>query len=260
MNLGKLHLLPRYLWGSLEARDPLQWHILGFSLGVFSRSEPNKEPATEKEEKENESTPGSVYYLYNRYKLGLSLSYLRDAEFTEIGQAYLTYISPGRFLSLQTLFGYKHEEHFQSSKVEDIRLNKEYILGGPAMILLLGDTHIFHGSISPERGWSIYAEGSHYTQANSKLISSGSNSFPREEAISYGLGEGGLALYLPSFFQNHVNYLSVYSYSYFGSHREQRIHKHRNLVRNADPQVFEGENFSVYSYEYRFPYFLGCSL
>ena len=203
------------------------------------------------------SVPGGLYYLYNRYKLGLSLSYLRDIEFTEISQAYLSYISPGRFLSLQALAGYKEEKHFKSVKTANTRLNREYKLGGPALTLLLGDIHFFRDSISAEKGWSIFAQGSYYTAENSKLGSYERDRFLREEELSYGFGEGGLALYLPSFFDNHVNYLASYAYHYFGPTRQQRHHEQGNLVRNLDPDVFPGESFIVYSYEYRFPLLWG---
>ena len=98
-DLGKRAAAPFHIWGGLEARDPLQWHTLGASLGIF-REEEAKKDLTEQGEAKNESTPGSLYYLYNRYKLGLSLNYLRDGKFTEIRQAYLSYISPGRFFYL----------------------------------------------------------------------------------------------------------------------------------------------------------------
>ena len=37
-DLGKVTASPLYFWGSLEARDPLQWHILGVSPWRFCKT------------------------------------------------------------------------------------------------------------------------------------------------------------------------------------------------------------------------------
>ena len=63
--------------------------------------------------------------------------------------------------------------------------------------------------------------------------------FSGEQDLNYGWGKGALALYLPSFFDYHVNYLASYGYRYFGQDRKQRYHQQANLVRNLDPRVFK---------------------
>ena len=264
LDFGKKAPVPSFfLLGGLEARDPLEWHIAGFNLGIFRDQEPEEKPEKREEENQN-SIPARFYYLYNRYTLGLSLSYLRDAKFSEITQAYLSYNSPGRFLSLQTLFGYREAKYFTYPEPQPLSrnhgLSKHYILSGPALIFSIRDTQFFDRSISPEKGWRLSAKAFYYTKQNSKRITSthtGPMSTTEGEALDYSLGEGSLSLYLPSFFAYHVNYLSSYTYSYFGKNPEKGFFERGNLVRNLDPRASRGKSFVAYSYEYRFPIFWG---
>ena len=263
LDLGKTAPLFRYFLGGIEARDPLEWHTLGFNLGLFSNTKKETNPGKVKKDTHT-SVPAGLYYLYNRYKLGLSLSYLRDNEFSEIRQSYLSYISPGRFLSLQALAGYRQARYFDYSKKQFSGLitgeSEEYILNGPSMILSLGDTQFFGSSISPERGWRFYAKAHYYTKDSSKRITgrhSLTQSAEREEPLDYGWGESALSLYLPSFFPYHVNYLSGKFYHYFGENPIRGYAETGNLVRNADPEAEEGRSFVAYTYEYRFPIFWG---
>ncbi len=252
-DLGKSVPLTGYILGGLEARDPLGWHTIGANFGILMDNNPEEDLVEGVPEDESISFPALGYYSYNRYNLGLALSYIRDSQFIETSEAYFSYNFISRYLSGQGLLGYRYQEAFERGKT---RADKTY-LSGPATNLRIGDTHLFYRSISPELGWRLSLEGAHYSAENSLAKTYIDRHLTQREALEYGYVEGGLAVYLPSFFVNHVNYLSVYSYSYFSltddDDLNQRHHIHGNLVRNLDENVTEGLSFTAYTYEYRFP-------
>ncbi len=272
-DFGKVGAISNFLYagGSIEMRDPLHWHILGSSLSLFSQNNADEKSEENDSIDNSQVLSGSAYYIYNRYQFGLSLSHrrdgLREKTISEKNSGYLTYIRPGRFISFQNLLGYTSQEHIftiknpsksssggagQVTQNNDVNLNEELSLAGPSVILLLGDIHLFPESISPEKGWDIFVKGEYYKQ---NLL--GQTSMDDESSaaigVDYGVVEWSTSLYLPSFWNNHVNFLGVSSYQYFGKNVKLRHNFHGSLIRNADKSIFKGGTFTVYSYEYRFP-------
>ena len=277
VDAGKTFGYNMNLLGGVEARDPLNWHIIGASLGILTKSaDPaeklEKEGSIKKEDKQN--FPAEAYYVYNRYNLGLALGHVRDfgafvgasarkPETIETSEAYFKYNSLSRYLALQILLGYQYQEIFTDqinpNQLEATWPNsgRQFYLSGPAFSIRTGDTQFFYRSISPELGWRFLLQGAYYTDNHSTVTRYTNAKRSYSQPVNYGYGEGGFAFYLPSFFENHVNYLSTYGYAYLGSDLDlaKRYHFHRNLARNLDTKITSQPAFVLYTYEYRFPVF-----
>ena len=74
------------------------------------------------------------------------------------------------------------------------------------------------------------------------------------EKIEYGQVNGSLNLYLPSFFPNHVNYLSASGFSFYGPDRDDQKVSLGLFVRGQDINFAPVNRAAVsFTYEYRFP-------
>ena len=197
--------------------------------------------------------------------MGLLLNYLRGDAFNKIKQVFISYIDSNRYLSFQGLVGYKQEDYFNITDLEvpdnmnsintlpsPHKLYSEIILEGPSFSFLLGDTNFFRNSISIEQGFILTFKRTNYlADASHQKITYMDDVL--EDNLEYNLSEGGIFLFLPSFFSNHVNYFAAYGYKYSGKDVDRRVHNYNNLVRNLDPNIFHGSSYLSYSYEYRFP-------
>ncbi len=250
---------------ALEGRDPINHHLLALGVGYLSND-----------------FPASAFwgaYSYNRYIVGLSFSYLAsiglkgrkrevmsamERDMTENGESstdggeiredwvqlanfFLSYFKIGRYLSYNLLLGYQHtrlafENHFGPQQFLDYPIE----LNGPALQAFFDDTFRFPQSISPEKGWRLFLSTSIYNDGESSS----------QESINYAVMEGGLALYLPSFFRHHVLYLSGYGYSSLGRDREIQEVSLANYVRGLDGGKAPADHAAaVYTIEYRLPIF-----
>ena len=247
-------------FGGFEARDPLHWHIIGLSTLIANGSDP--EEKIESEEEDRLDIPAHAYYIYNRFSIGFSASYLRSNDFRENKQAYITHSSLGRFISSQILLGYKTLDNFffdeeDYSTYDDFSEHRRYHLEGPSTLWIAGKAEFYPRSISPEDGWRFFATSQYFQKEKSNItyyqrqLDSKIKKFTLP--IEYGINEGGLALFLPSLFKRHVNYLSAYGYQYFGSDKNYRLQVKKPLARNSDPKAQNGEEAQSYTYEYRFP-------
>ena len=267
--LGPLLMRPYYtglLQGSsplllnlgFQAVDPLFRHNLNFGIGA------------------NFPDPVAwANYSYTRYPIGLSLGYFTNYlksdrnpgcrfpndplnflcedkyVFTENGDAFLTYVSEGRSLTHQLGLGYSHKKLRNARVNSAIRYDaRDLNLNGPAFYYALDDTNYYPESISPEQGFRLFLEGRYFMKGDSLK-----NIDPAyREAIEYGILQGGLALYLPSFFDHHVNYLSASGYASIGPDREVQQVALRGFMRGISlSRTPYGQNAAVVTYEYRMP-------
>ncbi|MCB1324396.1 MAG: hypothetical protein H7A21_19260 [Spirochaetales bacterium] len=242
----------------VAGRDPLNRHNFLFAIGP--------------------SVPKAVaagYYDYTRFPIGLGLVYatnyfktdrapgcLSDEDplrftcddkytFFEQAGAYLRFINPGRYVSTQGLLGYSHQKIRNARRLRSVEYDaRDLNLSGPSLVFLAGATEYFSRSISPEKGFRFSFSTDYYTSPESKdrLTING------DHAVEYGVAEGGLALYLPSFWDYHVNYLSAYGYGSYGPDRElQKVRLHR-FVRGQDYARAPSDHSAfVFTYEYRLP-------
>lgn len=172
--------------------------------------------------------------------------------FEEEAAASLRYAYAGRSISFQILPGYATHKIRNARQLRSIEYNaRDLNLSGPALTLLLGNTDEYYQSISPERGWRFIAQSEYYTRDTSKREL---NSLAAP--VEFGTAEGGLALYLPSFKDYHVNYLSAYGFTMYGPDRKiaqvplARIE--RGIAYDRTPL---GQSAMVFTYEYRLPVF-----
>lgn len=214
------------------------------------------------------------YYDYARFVLGTSLFFStnywkRDRApgcidpdhplrficadkyaFEEDAAAAFRYTYAGRYVSFQILPGYVSHKIRNARQLRSIEYNaRDLNLAGPSLIFLAGNTDYYYESISPERGWRFFAQSEYYTPAESK----------REldriaEDVEFGTAEGGLALYLPSFMDHHVNYLSAYGFASYGPDRDVAKIRLARLERGiAYDRSPAGPSAMVFTYEYRLP-------
>lgn len=250
-----LAVIPGATFG-VGARDPLNRHFFvaayDFAAGV-----------------------GFAQYDYSRFALGLSLSYFtnwfdRGADrgcvidgdlyrplcadprvAIESGTALFRYAHAGKHVVWQALLGGIHMKIRNAQNlVNDGFEERDLNLSGPAGVFLIGDTAYYPESISSEHGWVFLLSSQYYHEDYSYKQVDRINTEP----VSYGVAEGGFALYLPSFWSHHVNYLSGYGYGTYGPDREMQTTRLSRWVR--------GQNFgkaptdhaaAVFTYEYRFP-------
>jgi hypothetical protein len=170
--------------------------------------------------------------------------------FEEDAAASLRYTYAGRYVSFQVLPGYVSHKIRNARQLRSIEYDaRDLNLAGPSLILLAGNADTYYESISPERGWRFYAQSEYYTPAESK----------REldriaQDVEFGTAEGGLALYLPSFMDHHVNYLSAYGFTSYGPDREVANVRLARLQRGiAYDRSPIGPSSMVFTYEYRLP-------
>lgn len=217
-----------------------------------------------------------VQYDYTRYNLGLAFQYsgnywkrdhkpgcineeqdplrfLCDSPWIiqENASGYVRYIGPGRYFSEQIMLGYTHNKIRNARRSRIVEYDaRDLNLSGPSMVLLFGDTQFYPKSISPERGWRFILSSDYYTTPESKDRLDKNN----KQKIEYGVAEGGLALYLPSFWFHHVNYLSGFAYTSYGPDREIQKVRLNRFVRGINYQK-ASKNFAatVFTYEYRLP-------
>ncbi len=240
------------------AFDPMEWHTIaaGVSTGV-------PDPY------------GFAMYDYSRFVVNLSLFYQtnywkRDRApgclipddplrficedgyaFTESMGAYLRYINEGRYLSLQVMPGYISQKIRNARAIRtEVFDARDLNLTGPSFAFALGRTEYFPESVSPERGFMLFAMTDYYLKSVSRDELDPRYSRP----VDFGAAEGGLALYLPSFFDHHVNYFSAYASTTYGPDRmleQSRLsHIERGIAYDRSPT---GPTSVVYTYEYRLP-------
>ena len=240
------------------ARDPLLRHGLVAAVGTGS------------------PTPVAyAAYDYSRFAVGLSLEYAtnywkrkrdpgcyNDEEplrflcdsrdvFYEEARGYLRFTGDYRFADTQMLLGYAHQKLRNARRIRSIEYDaRDLNLSGPSATLIFGDVHTFPESISPELGWVLIAQTDYYTKPES---TDRPDKYERHE-IEYGVAEGGLSLYLPSFFSHHVNYLSGYGYGSYGPDRElQKIRLNQFVRGQAYAKSPSDHAAAVVTYEYRLP-------
>lgn len=171
--------------------------------------------------------------------------------FTEEGGGYLRYTDDGRFFSYQILPGYVTYKIRNARRIRITEYDaRDLNLSGPSLVLIAGGTDYYAESISPETGWRFILQSEYFTKDTSKRELD-----PRAYTpIEYGQAEGGLALYLPSFWDHHVNYLSAYGYTSYGPDREiQKVRLSRFQRGIAYDRSPTGLSTSLFTYEYRLP-------
>ncbi|MCB1316849.1 MAG: hypothetical protein KDK27_12885, partial [Leptospiraceae bacterium] len=217
-----------------------------------------------------------AYYDYTRFSTGLSLGYAtnywkRDRasgclnedsnplrfvcddkySFFESAYGYLRHTDQGRYLTTQVLLGYVHNKIRNARRLRTVEYDaRDLNLSGPSFVFLAGDARYFARSISPERGWRLSLQTDYFTRPESK--DRVEEYF--EHQIEYGVAEGGLAFYLPSFWLNHVNYLSAYAYGSYGPDREVQQVRLNRFVRGQEYEKAAIDHSAiVFTYEYRLP-------
>jgi len=240
------------------ARDPLDRHYFAAAIGTGS-----PDPVA------------ALYYDYSRYNLGFTADYttnswkkhspsgcindddplrfLCDSKYSFRQEAYaaLRYTSQNRYVNFQILPGYMVQELRNARVIRTTEYDaRDLNLIGPALTILAGQAEYYPTSISAEHGWNFFVDGQYYTKDRSRKELDGAYS----HAIEYGKVEGGLSLYLPSFFDHHVNYLNAYGYTVFGPDREiQKVSLNR-FVRGLDYGKAPSDHSAfVGTYEYRLP-------
>lgn len=218
-----------------------------------------------------------VHYEYNRYDVNFTTTFFTNYEpgkrgpecwfdentlegylacptripMREDGDLHFRYISQGRYFSYQMLFGGVHHKIRNADRYSVVQWNaRDLNLTGPSFLFVIGDSHYYHESISNEDGWSLYLQTEYYTEGNS----SKSDTATDFRHVDFGVAEGGATLYLPSFFENHVNYLGVQASASYGPDRELREVSLGYLARGYNPlRAPSGTTAVVFTYEYRFP-------
>ncbi|MEQ9365508.1 MAG: hypothetical protein RIF32_14780 [Leptospirales bacterium] len=240
------------------ARDPLLRHGLVAAVGTGS------------------PTPlAFAAYDYSRYALGLGLSYqtnywkqrrtpgclneedplrfLCDSSdsFFEEARGNIRYTGDYRFADTQILLGYSHLKLRNARRLRAVEYDaRDLNLSGPSATWILGDVHSFPESISPELGWILFAQSDYYTKPES---TDRPDKYQRSE-IEYGVAEGGLSLFFPSFWSHHVNYLSGYGYGSYGPDRELQSVRLNRFVRGQEYAKSPSDHAAVvFTYEYRLP-------
>ncbi|HMW60914.1 MAG TPA: hypothetical protein PKA91_14770, partial [Leptospiraceae bacterium] len=171
--------------------------------------------------------------------------------FVESMGGYLRYTFEGRYVSFQVLPGYASTKMRNARRIRTLEMDaRDLNLSGPSFAMLLGRTEEFAESVSPERGFRFFALTDYYSKTTSRRELDPQTQRP----IDYGAAEGGLALYLPSFFDHHVNYLSGYAFTSYGPDREVEKVRLSRLQRGiAYDRSPTATSAVVWTYEYRLP-------
>ncbi|MBX7058833.1 MAG: hypothetical protein K1X75_12270 [Leptospirales bacterium] len=241
-----------------EGRDPLFRHSL---TAAIAPSHPDPLIA--------------AIYDYSRWAIGLSLSYagnysksdrapgclreddplrfLCDDAYPRFEEArgYFRFLTLGDYLSLQAMLGYASQKLRNARRLRAVQYDaRDLNLSGPSFVLLAGDLHYYPQSISAEHGWLLFASSDYYLRSESK------DRLERDylHHLEYGVGEAGLALYLPSLWSHHVNYLNAYGYGSYGPDRElQRVPLSRFVRGQNYQKSLRDHSAAVFTYEYRLP-------
>ncbi len=242
----------------IAARDPLERHFIAAAVGSSGGS-----------------NAAVGYYSYNRFNVGFSAAFVTDHlsknresscrtgdevyrtfctstnTYQDEGAAFLYYVNQGRHLNIQTGLGYVHHLIANARSYKAVEYDaRDLNLNGPAFFLLMGRTDYYAQSISAEHGWRVSMSGEYFNHQNSY-----SNLDPVYRVpVDYGVIEGGVSVYLPSFASYHVNYLSAYGYTSVGPDREiQKVRLNRfvrGMAYDPSPSNYAA---AVVTYEYRFP-------
>ncbi len=204
----------------------------------------------------------SAFYATNNWKRPRQPGCLNDEDplrflcdgrywFFEEARGYVRYTGRGRYTDGQILLGYAHQKLRNARRIRATEYDaRDLNLSGPSALLTLGRTHYFPESVSPELGWRLFASTDYYTKPES---TDKPDPNTRHE-IEYGVAEGGLALYLPSFFSHHVNYLNGYGYGSYGPDRQLQKVRLNRFVRGQEYDKAPSDHSAfVFTYEYRFP-------
>ncbi len=244
----------------LFGRDPLFRHLFVAGIGL---GYPDPVAVVAYDYLRFSAGIGGVYYT-NYFKSDRNpgcqreddpLRFLCDDKYARFEQAraYLRYIDQGRFFSSQILLGYAHQKIRNARQLRSIDYEaRDLNLSGPSAALLLGDVNYFPESISPELGWTLILETDYYTRPESK------DRLERDvqHSVEYGVAEGGLAVYLPSFWAHHVNHLGAYGYGSYGPDRETQSVPLSRLVRGLGATRSPRDHAAAaLTYEYRLPLF-----
>ncbi|MCR9141950.1 MAG: hypothetical protein NXI24_06840 [bacterium] len=242
----------------VAARDPLLRHFLVAAVGAAS------------------PTPiAFAAYDYSRYAVGLGMAYqtnywkrkttpgcineeeplrfLCDSSnvFFEEARGNVRYTGDYRFADTQILLGYSHLKLRNARRIRAVEYDaRDLNLSGPTATWILGDVQRFPESISPELGWILFAQTDYYTKPES---TDRPDQYERNE-VEYGVAEGGLSLYLPSFWSHHVNYLNGFGYGSYGPDRELQKVRLNRFVRGQEYAKSPADHAAVvFTYEYRLP-------
>lgn len=244
----------------LYGRDPLFRHLLVAGVGL---GYPDPVAVAAYDYLRFAGGFGAVYYT-NYFKSDRNpgcqreddpLRFLCDDKYARFEQAraYLRYIDQGRYFSSQILLGYAHQKIRNARQLRSVDYEaRDLNLSGPSATILLGDVTYFPESISPELGWTLILETDYYTRPESK------DRLDRDlqHSVEYGVAEGGLALYLPSFWSHHVNHLGAYGYGSYGPDREMQSVPLSRLVRGLGATRSPRDHAAAAAtYEYRLPLF-----
>ena len=247
--------------------DPLDRHYLVAAVG-----ESNGNP---------EAFAG---YDYNRYSLGFTISYYtnytsgvrpppcqytveyyvgkqltnglinlceEEDPYQETGSAVAYYSGANRLMSYRFVFGAVHEKLRNAHKLAGIEYSvRDMNRTGPVFSVEVGDAFYFPESVGPEYGWELYFSGAYYPESTTWVSYKEGT---RQEA-TYGSISGGGSLYLPSFFDHHINMFSVYGTATAGRDRSVEQVSQAYLVRGLYYDYAPlGTSGVVGTYEYRLP-------
>ncbi len=171
--------------------------------------------------------------------------------YKEQSRAALTWFSQQKFFYFYSAAGYSH------SLLRNIYMpgregavSRDMNLSGPWITIQAGDYALYPQSVSPEAGFAFTVSAEHYSRSGSWK----SYDAPHKEHIEFGKASGGLALFLPSFFRNHVNYLSGGYTALYGPERSSAQLNLSQVMRGMNAELApEGSMAAYFTYEYRFP-------
>ncbi len=227
LGVGSLYSSSLGIFGGIEARDPLNRHLLGIKSLLDISFEDLR------------GLPFQTYYVYKRYNLQPGLSYTNSYKTNHTVRGFLRYTHPNtRILLTSISLGYFYR---QSSRTKNMGISSN---------LILQKTYNFPKSISQEKGWRVTI-GTTYVPFSRRNSSDGSTIAERD----YALLRFNPALYLPSFWKHHVNYLKVSTSSYLSSESSLALAASSVLDGVASGRGAQGDAFTGFRYEYRFPLF-----
>ena len=231
-NLSKSNLLDLVL----GLNDPMAWHniVMGISFNYDSRV----------------GAPLFFNYTYDRYSNGITLNYTRSFSLNKDNQIaaiatskniYGNYNYPSRFLNLALNYGIENTEFLSSSTYNLLNLS---------LNLTLAKYHTFIESISPEKGWAFNFSGKYFMGPFSYLKTNSNN---EKINLDYEEVASGFDFYIPSFSQNHVNYIGLKNTNFFGRDANLRFKTIYYPIRNTDPLTLFWNNNFIFTFEYRLP-------